>query len=32
MLLVRHKYHIYKISKEDEDNLKIIGSLNCGIE
>ncbi|CAD8079754.1 unnamed protein product [Paramecium primaurelia] len=29
MLLVRHKYHIYIISKVNEGSFKIIGSLNC---
>ncbi|CAD8145712.1 unnamed protein product [Paramecium pentaurelia] len=32
MLLVRHKHHIYIISKANEGNFKIIGSLNCEIK
>ncbi|CAD8113005.1 unnamed protein product [Paramecium primaurelia] len=32
MLLVRHKHHIYIISKINEGNFKIIGSLNCDIK
>ncbi|CAD8182646.1 unnamed protein product [Paramecium pentaurelia] len=29
LLLVRHKHHIYLFNKLNEDNFKIIGSLNC---
>ncbi|CAD8160165.1 unnamed protein product [Paramecium octaurelia] len=32
IILVRHKHHIYLISKASEGDFKIIGSLNCEID